>query len=351
MPTIMEELSSSERVRLALNRQEPDRVPHFEWLINPKVREVLCPGTKTHNEFAVQMGHDAILVGPHFDKKEISPGRFLSEWGFTFEYGLEEHGVEIESLSPINTMEDFKAFTPPEPLLPHRYEEIEWAVKNFKGDKAIGVHLNDVFSLPRYLMGMTNLLLAIAADPELVLALVTMSVDINLKMAERVAGMGVDFVHTGDDIAYNSGPLMSPKHFRELFYPSFQRVMKGYKELGLMVIKHTDGYLMPIMDMLADSGIDCLDPIDPQAGMDLGVVKARYGHKIALKGNVDCTHLLSFGSPEEVVEATKEAIRAGAPGGGYILSSSNSIHSGVKPENYQAMMDTWRKYRRYPIEL
>jgi uroporphyrinogen decarboxylase len=99
--------------------------------------------------------------------------------------------------------------------------------------------------------------------------------------------------------------------------------------------------------MIIDSGIDCLDPIDPQAGMDLGEVKAKYGQRVALKGNVDCAELLTHGTPEEVARASKDTLRIGMPGGGYIFSSSNSIHSGVKPENYAAMLQTWREYRQY----
>jgi uroporphyrinogen decarboxylase len=136
-----------------------------------------------------------------------------------------------------------------------------------------------------------------------------------------------------------------------LFYPGLCRVMGGYKELGLYVIKHTDGNLWRIIDMIVDSGIDCLDPIDPQAGMNLAEVKAKYGDRIALKGNVDCAQLMTFGTPDQVIEATKEALRQGAPGGGFILSSSNSIHSAVKPENYQAMLNTWQEYRQYPLRL
>jgi uroporphyrinogen decarboxylase len=166
-------------------------------------------------------------------------------------------------------------------------------------------------------------------------------------LAKEVVARGVKIVYTGDDFAYNKGPLMSPKHFRELFYPGFRRVISGFKELGLYVIKHTDGNLWPIMDMLIDSGIDCLDPIDPQGGMDLGEVKAKYGHQVALKGNVDCAELMTFGTPEETVEATKAALHQGMPGGGYILSSSNSIHSAVKPENYAAMLRTLQEYGRY----
>ena len=85
--------------------------------------------------------------------------------------------------------------------------------------------------------------------------------------------------------------------------------------------------------------------------MDLSEVKAKYGHRIALKGNVDCASLMSFGTPEETAEATKEALRKGMPGGGYILSSSNSIHSGVKPENYQALLRTLQAFGRYPMSL
>ena len=144
---------------------------------------------------------------------------------------------------------------------------------------------------------------------------------------------------------------MSPAHFREFFYPGLCRVMGGFKELGLKVIKHTDGYIWPIIDMIVDSGIDCLDPIDKLAGMDLGAVKAKYGHRIAIKGNVDCIETLVHGTQEEVIKETKETIRLGAPGGGFILSSSNSIHSGVKPENYLTMIKTLEQYGHYPIRV
>jgi uroporphyrinogen decarboxylase len=127
--------------------------------------------------------------------------------------------------------------------------------------------------------------------------------------------------------------------------------MGGFKALGLTVIKHTDGNLWPIIDMIIDSGIDCLDPIDPLAGMDLAEVKAKYGDRVALKGNVDCAETMTFGTPEDVIAETKEALRKGAPGGGFILSSSNSIHSSVKPENYTAFLETWREYGRYPLTL
>jgi uroporphyrinogen decarboxylase len=339
------ELTPKERILRTLRRETPDRVPHFEWLVDRKVRDALLPGNTGHNDFAVRMGHDAVLVDPAFGKTSLPDGRYISEWGYVGQKTQEEHGIEVES--PIKTMADFERYVPPDPVAPGRFAPITEALAKYGDRYAVIVHLNDVFSLPRYLMGMENLLMAIVAEPELVTALVELSVDLNLQMAKAIRALGAEIVYTGDDVASNTGPLMSPRHFRKLFYPGLVRVMQGYKELGLHVIKHTDGNLWPIIDMIVDSGIDCLDPIDPQAGMDLAEVKAKYGDRIALKGNVDCAQLMTFGTPEETVEATKEALRKGMPGGGFICSSSNSIHSGVKPENYLALMQTVREFGCY----
>jgi len=338
-------MTGEQRVLTVLDRKVPDRVPHFEWAIDRKVREALAPGSGTLNGFAERMGLDAVLVDPDFRKEPAGPGRWRSEWGYVLQDSAEEHGIEVES--PIRTREDFGRYAPPDPHAAGRYASVEQALSRWGGRFAVIVHLNDVFSLPRYLMGYESLLMAIAAEPDLVKALVDLSVDVNLAMAREVAARGAKIVYTGDDFAGDSGPLMSPGHFRELFYPGLRRVIQGYKALGLKVIKHTDGMIWPLMDMIVDSGIDCLDPIDPIAGMDLAEVKQKLGARVALKGNVDCAHLMTLGSPAQVAEATRKALRIGMPGGGFILSSSNSIHSAVKPENYRAMLDTLRECGKY----
>ncbi|HBY96982.1 MAG TPA: hypothetical protein DEP84_24050 [Chloroflexi bacterium] len=343
----MAELTSYERVMRVLRREEPDRVPHFEWMIDRRVRHALCPDCKTMDEFAVRMGLDAILVGPDFHKEQVAPNRWRDEWAIVREDTGEENTYPV--VGPIKTLDDLEHYRPPDPYASGRYTSLERTVREFKGKKAIGVHLNDVFSLPRYLTDMETILVSFVTEPELVRGLVELSVDINLKMAKEVAARGADFVWTGDDYAHKRGPMMSPRHFREFLYPGLCRVVAGFHEVGLPIIKHTDGNLWSIIDMIVDSGIDCLDPIDPSAGMELGEVKAKYGDRVALKGNVDCAQTMTFGTPEDVIAETREALRKGMPGGGYILSSSNSIHSAVKPENYLAMLRTLQEYGHYPV--
>jgi len=343
----MAQMTSAQRVMAALRRQEPDRIPHFEWIIDRHVRDVLCPGSTTE-EFTVRMGLDAMLVSPDYKKEQIGPGRFRNEWGTISEKSTEEHGVVVAG--PIKTLDDLKRYEPPDPHAPGRFESLKRIVKLYKGKYAIGVHLNDVLSIPRGLMGFENLMVAFT-EPEMIRALVDLSVQVNLELAAEVARHGADFVFTGDDYASTEAPFVSPAMFREYLYPGLKKVVAGFHEHGLPVIKHTDGNILPLLDMILDSGIDCLDPIDPLAGLDIGQMKAKYGDRIALKGNVDCAHTLTFGSVQDVVAETIEVIRKAGPGGGLIVSSSNSIHSSVKPGNYLAMLNTIRAYGKYPINL
>jgi uroporphyrinogen decarboxylase len=344
----MSELSSAERVLRVLRRQEPDRIPHFEWIIDRAVREAICPGC-TMEEFTLRMGLDAILTAPDFRKERVGATRWRNEWGMLSEESGEEHSVPLEG--PIQTREDLRQYQPPDLQAPGRYASLERLVQRYKGKLAIGVHLNDVFSLPRNLMGFENLLLAFAEQPVLVRELVALSVAANLEMAQEVARRGADFVFTGDDYASCQGPLISPSMFREFLLPGLKQLFGGIHALGLPIIKHSDGNLMPLLGMILESGIDCLDPIEPRAGMDLAALKQAYGQRLAFKGNVDCAHTLSFGSERQVVDETRQAIRAAAAGGGLILSSSNSIHSGVRPGNYLAMWNAIRIYGTYPIRL
>ena len=79
--------------------------------------------------------------------------------------------------------------------------------------------------------------------------------------------------------------------------------------------------------------------------------KAEYGHQVCLVGNIDCGHLLSHGSTTDVERAVRRCLADGAGGGGFILSSSNSIHSSVRPGNYLAMVRAGQRYGSYPLDL
>jgi len=150
---------------------------------------------------------------------------------------------------------------------------------------------------------------------------------------------------------HNFAPLMSPAHFAEFIAPRLRRMVEVVHEEGALCIKHTDGNLWPILEMIVDAGPDAINPLEPVAGMDIGQVKKQYGARACLVGNIDCGELLSHGTVEQVEEAVRQCIAAAAPGGGFMLSSSNSIHSSVRPENYLAMVRAGQRYGKYPLDM
>jgi uroporphyrinogen decarboxylase len=215
-------------------------------------------------------------------------------------------------------------------------------------DKAVAYHMPATFKLSWTLRGsMENLLMDYILDPDLVHALARLVTDYCLQVVDRAFAKGADFIACEGDLAHNPGPLMSPKHYDEFIGPYHAEICDRVHSNGGKIMKHSDGNLVPLVPALIAAGFDGIHPIQPQC-MDIAEMKRDFGDKACLLGNIDCSFLLVFGSPDEVRQNVRDTIAKAAPGGGYIISSSNSIHPGCKPENYLAMVEAARSYGRYP---
>ena len=166
--------------------------------------------------------------------------------------------------------------------------------------------------------------------------------DYSLDRAQRLIDAGCDFIVVPSDIAANQGPFMSPQHCREFIFPYLNELFNFIHKNSIPVIYHTDGNLMPIMDDLFELGPDCLQSIDPLAGMDIAEMKELTYGKIALMGNVDCG-AVQYGPKEKIIESATYALDHASHGGGYFFSSSNTIFKGVPFENYLVMLDCFHK--------
>lgn len=340
-------MTGRERMLAALRREEPDRVPTLEWIISPKVIHAMT-GQDSEIEFIRRMGLDAMAIGTNMKKEKVDDRHFRDEWGITrVSYDDYPNAVGF----PVQDESDLKKILVPDPDADYRFDDIRAAMDEFQGEKAVVIRLRDVFSQPRDLMGFENFLMGFYTQPELVSRIMEMSVDYNSRLAENVKSIGGEIVVVGDDIADSSSLLLSPDLYREMVKPHFNKLIRRFKELGLLVIKHTDGNIMDVVDDLIDSGIDCLDPIDPLAGMDIRAIKEKYGSKVCLKGNVDCVSTLVDKTPEEVIAETKQCILDASVGGGHIISSSNSIHAGINPVNYRVFLEAIEEFGHYPLDM
>jgi len=123
----------------------------------------------------------------------------------------------------------------------------------------------------------------------------------------------------------------------------------SHNRRDLKFIKHTDGNINPLLKDLAVIG-DGLHSLDPTAGVDIGDVKAKYGQRLILMGNV-AVDSLARKTRDDAIKETKECIRNASTGGGHIVSSSNSWSAGARIENCVAMVEAGRKYGVYPTRV
>lgn len=347
-------MNGYERFMAALRREVPDRVPVWELIVNQPTLSAW--GASSLEEFVEQEDLDAITVFEDMPLRAVdSPtdhadrGHVVDEWGVV--WGATEHGIPYPVSGPIRCAEDLKSYIPPDPEADYRLAALRSAVRRFKGHRAIVFLTHDAFEFPHYLRGgMDQLLLDYVDRPGLAHELAEMTLDFKIRLMRRAIAAGADVVVSGDDYAGRTGPLMSPKHFREYVLPYLQRSVQAAHDAGALYIKHTDGDIWRLIDLLIEAGIDALDPLEPIARMDIGEVKRRYGQRLALVGNIDCTELLPHASADEVENAVKETIAKAAPGGGYVLASSNSIHPGVNPQNYRTMVEAARRWGSYPLD-
>ncbi len=332
----------------ALNRKEPDRVPIVEWAISNKVIKALSPAAKNQNDIEEFLDLDGVSTVARYSTVSTNPdGTYVDEWGVLYKPTPEE--VDHPIRGPIRTMDDLKRYLPPDPDAPQRLGNLPQLVARYKGKRAIFFRHRAAFMWSVFLTGFENLLTSFILDPKFAHRLMDTVLEVTLRIARNAVRAGADAIVIADDYAGNDSPFFSPAVFREFVLPRLRRMVATIHDEGAVAIKHSDGNLWPILDAIVDTEIDGLNPMEPIAGMDIGKVKEKYGKRVCLIGNIDCAYILSEAPIAEVEAAVKECIRKASPGGGHIMSSSNAIHSSVKPENYRTMIEATKKFGTYPL--
>ncbi len=276
--------------------------------------------------------------------------RHYSQWGQMQEKERELHRRDMAALY-VATAERFDhsaIFIHPNPDTFEETIRLIDLIREISGDRYfIMRHGDPTYSIPDG-AHMTEFAYRLADEPERVHAEMNARVEHALADAQRYAKHGgLDGFALCCDYCFNSGPFLSPNQFSEFITPYLARTIRGQRDLGFYVIKHTDGNIMPILDQLVQCGPHALHSLDPQGGVDIARVKQLCGDRLCLCGNVSCA-ALDTGSDQEVIDSTRYALQSGMPGGGYIFSTSNCIYTGMRLDRYELMLDVWKQEGRWP---
>ncbi len=188
-------------------------------------------------------------------------------------------------------------------------------------------------------VGTDEAMMALRADPARVRACLEALCDGTVALMAGHVAAGADAVLVSS--AYAGGGLISTRHYREFVLPCESRVIAAFKVRcpRTPVYTHTCGVLGDRLELLAETGTDGIDTLDPPplGDVELADAKARVGGRLFLKGNVDPVGTVLLGTAEAVLADARRRIEIAAPGGGYVLSTACSVPPGAPPANVRAL--------------
>ncbi len=188
--------------------------------------------------------------------------------------------------------------------------------------------------------GHEYLLMGMALDPDWFRDMCEVYTTLTIELLEiLIAREGLpDGLWVWDDLGFKGKPFMSPNMYKELLFPGHQRLFQWAKARGLPVILHSCGYVEPLVPALIEAGIDCLQPLEAKAGMDLVKLKKEFGDRIAFMGGMDVRTLVA--NDLEAVQAELEKkLPAAMQNSGYILQVDHSVPYQVDYETYRYFME------------
>ncbi|MEM3174414.1 MAG: uroporphyrinogen decarboxylase family protein [Candidatus Bathyarchaeia archaeon] len=371
-------MNRRERFFRALDLEEPDYVPITDLALDPPIVDAVLGKRFSGGVFTMaggsagwdeslnyrlalieackKLGFDAApalsdysLTTKDYSPRYIDGKRYVDHWGRVMQMSREAKTTFFVS-GIIESQEDLESYEPPDPFHQDVIEAIEKIMSKARGeDIAIIAQCHSGWHMAFQVRGgIDKILVDFYRNPLFAKKLLDKIARSCQGFAKVMAEAGVDALFVTDDYADSKGPFMSPEIFRKYELPSLKEIVSVGRKYGIPVLKHSDGNIYPILEDIVGSGISCLHPIEPGV-MSLRDVKERYGLKICLAGNVDCKYVLPFGDEEDVKRDVRRCVNAAAEGGGFILTSSNSLHANVKVENIYTMVKEARKYGRYPL--
>ena len=368
-------MNARQRVALALDHREPDRVPIDYWA-TPAVNARLLDhfGFSTQEELLEHLEVDFRYIdGP----KYIGPEpRLHRDGSVEDQWGVPRVRVEVgsgEQTSVYREVMDFplrKAKSLAEIRDYPKWPNPDWfdydcvagqVAEARRGGKAVvfmGDRMNRCAQLKpaMYVRGIDQILLDVALAPEIAEYIFRRITAFYLQYVRRTfeaAGGGIDVFMMGDDFGTQKGMFMSPEMWRRFLRPGFKEFIDLARRYGCKVAHHSCGSIRPIIPDMIQCGLDVLNPIQPDVyDMDRRELKRSFGDRLCFHGSISIQRTLPFGTPDDVRSEVRERFEtlgrsSTGTGGGFIYCTAHNIQADTPIENVLALFEGYRTLGRY----
>ncbi len=359
-------MNHRDRVRAALNHEEPDRCPmqvsftpefaarlQADMALNTKALNVSRAVHNPHGggntyELERALGADLLLTSVGWANSYYSDhDEYTDEWGvgwrsvpYETPFGV-GHYTEMTG-HPLADDGALSQYHAPDPARPELYRDAQWTLEQFGNEYWItGVTVTTIWETAWALRGYERMLADLVTDPDLAEAILEIPYRYHLAAAKRLVEMGVDMIWIGEDVGAQHAMLMSPRHWRKFLKPRMASFIATLKAINpeVKVAYHSDGNILPIIPELIEIGLDVLNPIQPMS-MDPAVLKRLYGDRLCFWGTIDEQQTLPFGTPQQVRDEVLARLVTVGRGGGLIIGPTHHVQLDTPLENFWAMVET-----------
>jgi uroporphyrinogen decarboxylase len=354
-------LSSKERVLLAMERKQPDRVPVYpvfteyhgariagvkysEVSLNPKLRNELILRIGLQYEFdGVTLSYDPtqdwnknlLIIEKDNDRyfQDKLTGKLISR------IPLDDMPVLLDTIPIIQKESDLDKLRIPksrEYWDNGQMDSVKEAVQKH-GDKLFiaGHCAAQSMNYLAAVRGSDQAMFDLYDNPSFARQVMNIGTEISIELGKAYIEAGVHGIYIGD--AWASCSIISPEQYQEFCFPLHKRVTEIFHGYGVKVYLHICGNSSPILEYMAATGVDAIEPLDPLGRVNIADAKKRVGNKVCLMGGVNTLTLLN-GTPGQVLEEARRCIEQGAANGGYMLGSGDDIPQAAPRENVEAMV-------------
>jgi hypothetical protein len=201
-------------------------------------------------------------------------------------------------------------------------------------DLPVGIDFGSFIGRIRDWIGFETLAYLSYDDPVLLEEMVAHVTELKLRyMPPLLDKVTFDFASGWEDICFNSGPLLSPKVFREIIIPHMVPVMKALRQHGVDIIfTDCDGNIQALIPLWLDVGLNCMFPYEVNAGNDVVRARKEFGRDLLILGGFDKFAL--FQGKEAVLEQFRH-LEPVLADGGFIPHIDHRCPDGVSFEMYQ----------------
>jgi len=382
-------MNPRERVMLALNHKEPDRIaidlggsicssihkkPYLELkkYLGMEVDEIIMADYVQQlpyldegllERFGVDFRMVQLPAATAPDLEIFAEGdywAFIDRWGSKLHMpkdgGLYFDWVEFPIKETSMTALDRYQWPRPDPpgyidqlqaQAKYLYENTDFALV---GSGLLG---GGIFEQPARTMGLENFLLSLVTDPKFADRFMERITEIYIESCNTYLdqiGKYLQVFTYWDDVNSQDGWLISPDIYRKMIKPKQRRLVEAIKKkTDAKLYYHGCGAVFELIPELIEIGFDIINPVQVSAaGMETQVLKKTYGQDIVFwGGGIDTQKTLPFGTPEEVSEEVKQRIDDLAPEGGFVFAPVHNIQAYVPPENIVAAFETALEYGKY----